>query len=199
MDWSELVYYDETSPSCLRWKVKRPKNKVNGVVGHKHPRDYFYVIINRKCYPVHRIVYELLISEIREGHVIDHIDKNSYNNKISNLREVTRLVNLRNQKMNNKNKSGHTGVNYDEKSPGRFYWTATWRAADESGKLKQRSKGFSIKKYGNDTAYQMACEYRAKMIDLLNTKGAGYTQDHGKQMSPKTTHPQVLHQTIGHI
>jgi hypothetical protein len=77
----------------------------------------------------------------------------------------------RNQKMRATNTSGVTGVVFYEKNGS---WVAEWLVNS-----KHRSKSFSIKKYG-DQAFQLACEYRAKMIAELNAQGAGYTSTHGQ-------------------
>ena len=44
---------------------------------------------------VHRLVYEAFRGPIPKGYVIDHIDNNPLNNKISNLRIVTQKENVR--------------------------------------------------------------------------------------------------------
>lgn len=58
------------------------------------------------------------------------------------------------------------------------YWMALW---DCNGSTKQ--KYFKIAKYGNEEAFRLACEYRAAMIEQLNSQGAGYTDTHGKRNS----------------
>lgn len=79
----------------------------------------------------------------------------------------------RNRSMFSNNKSGVTGVRFCEK---RGVWLAEWREI-ESGKLKRKS--FSSKTYGNDAAFKMACDYRARMISAMNDRGAGYGSSHG--------------------
>jgi hypothetical protein len=44
---------------------------------------------------------------------------------------------------------------------------------------KRKSKAFNVKEYGEQEAFRLACEYRAKMIEELNAAGAGYTGRHG--------------------
>lgn len=54
-------------------------------------------------------------------------------------------------------------------------WIAQW--ANETNKKK--CKEFSCNKYGEDTAKQMAIEYRDKMIVELNAQGFDYADSHG--------------------
>ncbi len=53
---------------------------------------------------------------------IDHIDRNKLNNKIENLREVTKSENMANRKKHKTNKSGYKGVAYHKASK-------KWRAS----------------------------------------------------------------------
>lgn len=177
MDWDYYFYYDETSPSGLRNKVKRgTKTRIDAIAGHKHPRDYWYVTVAGKTYPVHRIVYELVNSvKIKEGNVIDHIDGNSYNNNVSNLREVPWIINSRNSKRNCSNSSGVPGVTLDEKNKGEFYWLAYWTEADGN----RNTESFSVSRYGDTVAFLLACGTRYAAICRLNSEGAGYSEDHG--------------------
>lgn len=43
----------------------------------------------------------------------------------------------------------------------------------------KRSRSFSIIKYGDELAFLCACEWRDKMIRILNSQGYGYTERHG--------------------
>ena len=47
---------------------------------------------------VHRIIWTMLVGDIADGHVIDHIDGDPFNNKISNLRSIPSGENARNAK-----------------------------------------------------------------------------------------------------
>ena len=57
------------------------------------------------------------------------------------------------------------------------YWTAFW---EEDG--IQKTKTFSVIKYGNEGARNAACEYRKKMIELRNNVGDGYSTRHGEEL-----------------
>lgn len=80
----------------------------------------------------------------------------------------------RNKRKRKDNKTGITGVSLREFPESRYL--SVWRDIDG----KSKSKTFSIKRYGDELAFFMACEYREQMINLLNLQGAGYSIRHGK-------------------
>ena len=96
-DVLDNVYYDETSPSCLRWKVSGPGKTFHGVAGTKREDGYYSVAINNKRYLVHRVIWVLFHYKIGRLLVIDHIDRNPSNNFIDNLRLVTQAENNKNK------------------------------------------------------------------------------------------------------
>lgn len=49
-----------------------------------------------KSYYVHRLVYSAFYGEIEKGKEIDHIDTNPHNNRLDNLRQVSRKNNMNN-------------------------------------------------------------------------------------------------------
>lgn len=112
--------------------------------------------------------------------IVDHEDGDKTNNLITNLRVIPAPVNTRNSKMYACNTSGTVGVYYSKERPDRNIsdaWSAGWY--DMNGKLK--TKSFSIRKYGEVCAREMATQYRKEQIDLLNELGAGYTERHGER------------------
>lgn len=112
------------------------------------------------------------IPDCLKGRVsVDRID-NTKGYVEGNVRWATDAEQARNKGMYVNNKSGVNGV-YKQKEK---YWVATWYIAPK----KQKSRYFSIEKYGDELAFLMACEYRQHQIDLLNLAGAGYTENHGK-------------------
>lgn len=184
-EFNKYFYYDETSPSCLRWKVERRGGKGVGrvlcspgdVAGSVEKAGYFVVGINYKVYKVHRIIWQLVNGPISPSFQIDHIDRNKKNNSIQNLRCVENAINSRNRTINPRNTSGHNGVMLANLR-GYLYWRASWHCV----KLGRRvSKSFRILTYGYQTAFDLAVSYREKMISLQNSFGAGYTEDHGQQ------------------
>lgn len=184
-NWQDVFYYDETSPTCLRWAVEivsgKNGNKVNCHIGDvagdvdNVGRVHYIVSLNYKQFLVHRVIYEMFNGYLAEGDFVDHIDGNGKNNRKENLRKVSHAVNMRNCKLREDNKTGIVGVGEYISRHGAINFTATWKWL--SG--KQGSKTFSAKKYGYDEAFRLACDYRQKMIEQLNAQGAGYTESHG--------------------
>lgn len=185
INFSDYLYYDETSPTCLRWKVDiysgdkyQILNVSAGSVAGSLSSDYCQVQFFGKIYKCHIIVWVLHFESFPEGE-IDHKDGDRKNNKIGNLRDVPKQVNSRNRKKSVRNSSGVTGVSRREVKSGSKvlkYWLARWY--DLTG--KPCCKNFSIDIHGEDEAFKMAVEYRRSVIEQLNSLGAGYSERHGK-------------------
>lgn len=56
----------------------------------------------RVAFSIHRLLYELFVGPIPDGMVVDHADRNSLNNQLSNLRLATQSQNVANTKSRNK-------------------------------------------------------------------------------------------------
>lgn len=186
MNWNDIFYYDESSPTCLKWKHTRYNHRFGNVIVIKDTNAgclRFYknglprnsaISVDNKSYYSHRIVYEMINNiTIPEGFVIDHIDGNPHNNVISNLKMALLFDNAHNIKKMSHNTSGITGVSY---SPVSNSWRALWY----NGEGKQKSKSFSVNKYGEDLAKQLAIQSRESAIEFLKENGYLYTERHGK-------------------
>ena len=111
--------------------------------------------------------------KLPEDEIIDHLDRNPFNNKLFNLAEKSIAENSRNKKLSKKNTSGVTGVGISSTRP---RVSASW--VDLEG--KSHLKYFPIKKWGSlEAAVEAAKKHRNEMIKVLNAAGAGYTEDHG--------------------
>jgi hypothetical protein len=181
---SNVLYYDETSPSCLRWKtdIYTGKNYKTAIVcagdaaGHlDNTNGYYCVRWRKKKYFAHKIIWELFHEKKEVYQNIDHINGIKTDNKIDNLRLVPQAINTRNCKMKSNNLSGVTGVFLQSVQDKYFYWVACWM--DLTG--KGQSKRFSVKTYGN-LARDLAINYRKQRIMELNLLGAGYSERHGE-------------------
>jgi hypothetical protein len=95
---------------------------------------------------------------------------------IENCTWITKAEQARNKGMDDRNKTGVTGVRtwVDKKTLVKYY-VADAQAPDGS----RMSKHFSTVKYGEEGAFNMAVERRKEYITLLNEQGAGYGENHG--------------------
>lgn len=158
--FDEYVYYDETSKSCLRWKVDRGRGlKANSEAGSLNKGDgYYQVKLQGKVYAAHRIV-AVLHGLTVNGFVIDHIDRDRANNKISNLRVVSQKENMLNKSISSRNTSGIQGISYDKLQN---RWVVSW-CEDGNFKVKQ----FPILNYNSsEEAFNAAIRYRQQMVEL---------------------------------
>lgn len=179
-----LFYYDD----CLRWKVNRKIGVLDAksgdiVVGSTNGGGYCLINVKGKQYNLSRIVYQTVYGDLTSDFIIDHINRDKLDNRIENLRVTTQKYNTRNQSRRNDNTSGVTGVHlavqrrlkpngsdYEDR-----YYVAQWY--DTSG--KKMSKRFNIRKYGEEKAFELACNYRQKMMQHLKDSGEWYDENHG--------------------
>lgn len=185
--WVGVFSYDESSPSCLvRDYDVTSVNQYGGIssrptkgkpVGRLSKRGYWEASYMQFLYKVHRVVWEIHYGEIPDDMYIDHLDGDKSNNKLNNLRLVTKSLNSRNSKAPSTNTTGIAGVSHSKDKGGNVRgYRATW--TDLAG--RKRNKLFSISMYGEELAELLASEYRQHQIDLLNLMGAGYTERHGR-------------------
>jgi len=182
INWHDWFYYDETSPSCLRWQVsvftgeyyKRVLVNKGDPVVSQSSHGYYNVKLKSKTYLVHRIIYEMFNKDMWEGYVIDHINRDKTDNKIENIRAVKAENNARNRSKHPNNSTGTTGVYFrNSRFPA---YIAFWYDTDK----RMRQKSFSVIKYGKDEAMRLAIECRQNQIKKLNLLGYGYTETHGE-------------------
>lgn len=84
---------DPSSPSGLTRSGK--------VAGWKEKRSngfYWRVSVNGKTRYCHQIVWELRNGPVPEGMSVDHIDRNTENNRIENLRLASSTLQIRNRR-----------------------------------------------------------------------------------------------------
>ena len=101
----------------LYWKKVVHPNKqylVGQEVGCIHQTGYRHVTWQGKVYKVHRLIYLLEHGYLPKE--IDHINGNRQDNRLENLRDVTRSQNQFNKSMCKNNTSGSRGVSWHKKS-----------------------------------------------------------------------------------
>ncbi|BAE72763.1 HNH endonuclease family protein [Xanthomonas phage OP1] len=107
----QLLSYDAET-GLLTWKVAKANHvKVGDVTGCPDRNGHLRVVLNRKIYMVHRIAW-LLSKGYWPNQQIDHIDGNTANNRLDNLRECTQAQNMQNLGKRSDNKSGIQGISW---------------------------------------------------------------------------------------
>lgn len=188
----ELSAQDTKSCGCLKSELSAERQRKHG---HKGTREYLaWKRIKQRVYNENSTRFDKYsklgmdedmakdflvflddigyIPESITGRVsVDRID-NTRGYEKGNIRWATDTEQSRNKGKYVNNKSGVNGV-YEQAGK---YWVASWYVAPK----KQKSRYFSIKKYGEELAFFAACEMRELAIKRLNILGAGYTENHGK-------------------
>ncbi len=183
-DFSSLFYYNESSPSGLSWLDDNIG--INGILYNRKDttvgsidcsKNMWKIVVNGKKYYIHRIIYSLY-SDLKTDQVIDHLNGNSLDNRITNLQAKTQKENCRNIKRSSINTTGYTGVSFRvKKKYDKEYACYTSYFYKDNGKLS--TKTFSVLKHGKEEAFRLACQWRKEQIEQLNANGAGYTDRHG--------------------
>lgn len=101
-----LLDYDPYTGE-IRWKISRSNvAKVGAIAGGISPSTgYIRLAVNKKSLSGHRVAWALYYGEWPKG-VIDHVNHVRTDNRISNLRDVTKQVNCINRKAAQSNKNG---------------------------------------------------------------------------------------------
>ena len=122
---------------------------------------YLRLYLHGKKYLAHRVAILLATGSMPDG-LIDHIDGNTLNNRLSNLRIVGRKENARNMSRSRSNTSGLMGV----------YWRKdieVWRATIRPGKF--------VSLPSDGTLFDAACARKSAEIYY------GYHENHGRHSS----------------
>lgn len=107
------IHYDETSPTFLRWGDSASPKVRGKPAGTLRPDGYYSTLIKGKQFRNHRVIWELHNGDVPAGMKIDHVDRNTHNNSISNLRLATSSENMFNRGATRRSRSGYKGVLWD--------------------------------------------------------------------------------------
>jgi len=105
----DFVSYDYITGNFY-WSVNSPTGRHSkGDIAGYEQRGYLALSINKKRILLHRLAWFVVYGELPTG-IIDHINRDITDNRIENLRDVTRMENGMNRKVSSNNTSGFTGV-----------------------------------------------------------------------------------------
>ena len=111
----ELLSYDKDT-GIFKWKViLNNQIKIGETSGTKDTKGYIVIMINSKRYKAHRLAWLYIHGEFPKDQ-IDHINRARDDNRIKNIRSVNQSINMRNSDIQKNNKSGATGVYFNNKN-----------------------------------------------------------------------------------
>lgn len=108
---NELFHYEPSSGKLFWKKTTTNRVKVGDEAGtFSKGRGYIKIQVDNKLYPLHRIAILLSTGVYDKTVQVDHINHDRSDNRLENLRVVSRAENMRNKSKQNTNKTGITGV-----------------------------------------------------------------------------------------
>lgn len=124
----KIIHYDPNT-GVFKWIVKRASKVTPGQIIKPNVRGRVIMAIDGKKYPAPHIAWLYMEGYFPE-YEIDHINRDSTDNRWCNLRHVTHRCNLRNVAVKSNNTSGVVGVYYHKEGK---KWTSQIHTA-EGGK-----------------------------------------------------------------
>lgn len=144
----ELLHY-EPETGLFRWRVDKVSSggqivaRSGAIAGGLNSIGYWQLVIDRNHYLGHRLAWFYVHGEW-PSHQIDHVNRDTSDNRISNLRAATHAQQRGNQKRRKDNTSGIKGVSF-HKSSG--LWFARCRKGQRSLVAYFKSKEAAAKAY----------------------------------------------------
>lgn len=124
---SQLHYDPQTGVFTRIGRTPHKNCKLGRTLGSKFKNGYLMVTLAGRKYYLHRLAW--LYTHGVWPKEIDHINRDRTDNRITNLREVTRTQNNLNSKLSRRNRSGVRGVSW-------FARDGLWRASiSRKGKI----------------------------------------------------------------
>jgi hypothetical protein len=140
----QKVFIYDSSTGLFKYKSapKHSPRKTGDVAGAlKTLGNYKYILLRfqKKQYLAHRIAWLFTTGEDPGALFVDHINGNTLDNRISNLRLCNKAENAQNQKRSRRNTSGYKGVHFCKFRGG-------WVASFTHNKQRHQKYGFKCPK-----------------------------------------------------
>lgn len=113
----DILSYDKDT-GIFTWTGKRKGTKAGKIAGTISSDNYVQIQISGRLYRSHRLAWFYVYGTWPEG-ILDHIDRDTLNSSIYNLREVSASENQRNRGVNKNSTTGVKGVSLNSKT-GRY-------------------------------------------------------------------------------
>lgn len=104
----EVLSYNPLD-GIFTWKKSFHKSRIGTIAGYINKRGYIAIRVNKKTYYAHRLAWLYTHGELPKKQ-IDHINGDTSDNRLSNLRDVSTADNGRNRRVGLNNTSGIMGV-----------------------------------------------------------------------------------------
>ena len=103
----QLTYCPATG--VFRWRVDHSRVRIGDIAGTLNSRGYRKIEVGGRSYAAHRLAW-LFVNGKWPSADIDHINRIKDDNRIANLRDVSRAINNRNKGAYKTCTTGHVGV-----------------------------------------------------------------------------------------
>jgi hypothetical protein len=148
LDLLNYLFELDVDSGLLIRKVRCGNQKEGQIAGSINHKGYLQVSINtdkRNTYYLHRVVWKMYY-KTEPPEILDHKDRNKLNNRIDNLREVTKEQNQQTRQKNANNTSGEKGVFWDKTKK---KWLVQIRAngkVNHLGRYANKNKAIAVAK-----------------------------------------------------
>ena len=153
----QIVNYDPNNGQ-FTWAQARKKCTKGAVAGYSDKRTgYKYVRLDWVIYAQHRLAWLYMYGRWPDGE-LDHINHDTGDNRIANLREcVDGVVNQHNKQAPKNNTSGYVGVDFHKAS-------GKWRARIKAGETYHHLGLFDTAEEANEVRLAAKQKYHFKSL-----------------------------------
>jgi hypothetical protein len=142
----EVLSYDSDT-GVFVWRQKRGRQVNGSVAGSPHNAGYWSIRVDGRALLAHRLAWMYVHGDWPSE--IDHINGDRRDNRIANLRHVTRQQNCRNAAMRSHNQTGVNGVAYYQRYrrfrvimtvDGQSRYLGSFKTLDEAAEVRKSAE-----------------------------------------------------------